>query len=364
MSIHTQPLESDLAREWAYLGEEGAFGGRNVAGSKFAFLPAKQIENELNKLYTYQKMRAVAKPRFYNPVYVRKTRQLLQMDLAEYPLPAMVEATGGQRYLLLIMDTFSKMAWARPLPNKEASTVLAAFRAILENEMKRPNKIGRILADRGKEFVNRLMLSYLQARGIELIHPNYKASGVERLIRTIQGITYKYMEHYQDLNWAGAVPKILETYNRTIHRMTKLPPILADLPYNRQRVINVKQRDYSILERPVKKKPRFKVGDTVYAWKLKGRFAKGYHPNFKMEIFVITKVHDKLPIPMYELKTFHTDEKILGRWYAQELQPTKGEFHRYQIIGRQRHGGVDYIKVLFEGESKPHWMIKSILEGQ
>ena len=45
------------------------------------------------------------------------------------------------RYLLCVIDIFSKYVWVVPLKNKKGTTILNAFQSILDSSKRKPNKI-------------------------------------------------------------------------------------------------------------------------------------------------------------------------------------------------------------------------------
>ena len=47
----------------------------------------------------------------------------------------------GIRYLLCVIDIFSKYAWVLPLKEKKGVTIVNPFQSILENPKTKPNKI-------------------------------------------------------------------------------------------------------------------------------------------------------------------------------------------------------------------------------
>ena len=63
---------------------------------------------------------------------------------------------------------------------------------------------------------------------------------------------------------------------------------------------------------------RFKVGDRVRISKFKNIFAKGYTPNWSIEIFIVQKINYTVPYT-YNLKDLN-DEEITGSFYDKELQ--------------------------------------------
>ena len=62
----------------------------------------------------------------------------------------------GIRFLLRVIDIFSKYAWIIPLKDKICITITNAFQKILGESNRKPNKIK---IDKGSEFCNRSMKS-------------------------------------------------------------------------------------------------------------------------------------------------------------------------------------------------------------
>ena len=57
----------------------------------------------------------------------------------------------GFRFLLCVIDIFSKYAWVVPLKDKKGISTVNAFQKILKESDRKPNKIW---VDEGREFYN------------------------------------------------------------------------------------------------------------------------------------------------------------------------------------------------------------------
>ena len=68
------------------------------------------------------------------------------------------------------------------------------------------------------------------------------------------------------------------------------------------------------------KQRKFKVGDRVRILKYKNKFEKGYTAKWTSEIFIISKVHNTVPLT-YQIED-NEGEPILGKFYTEELQLT------------------------------------------
>ena len=91
----------------------------------------------------------------------------------------------GFRFLLCTIDIFSKYAWAAPSKNKKSVFIVNAFQKILDDSKRKPNEIW---IDKGSEFYNRLMKSWLEKNDIEMYstHNEGKSVVAERFIRFLK----------------------------------------------------------------------------------------------------------------------------------------------------------------------------------
>ena len=90
----------------------------------------------------------------------------------------------GFRFLLCVIDIFSKYAWAVFLKDKKGISIVDAFQKILDESGRKPNKI---LVDKGSEFYNNYFKKWLRDNDIEMysIHNEGKSVFAERLIRNL-----------------------------------------------------------------------------------------------------------------------------------------------------------------------------------
>ena len=70
-------------------------------------------------------------------------------DLADMQL--LSKYNKGIRFLLCVIDIFSKYAWVVPLKDKKGVSIATAFESILKQSNRKPNKIW---VDKGSEFYN------------------------------------------------------------------------------------------------------------------------------------------------------------------------------------------------------------------
>ena len=104
-------------------------------------------------------------------------------DLADMQLTS--KFNKGFRFLLCVIDIFSKYAWVVPLKDKKGVSIVDAFQKILDDSNRKPNKIW---VDKGSEFYNSSFKKWLKDNYIEMysIHNERKSVVTERFIRTLK----------------------------------------------------------------------------------------------------------------------------------------------------------------------------------
>uniref|UniRef100_A0A914YWH1 Integrase catalytic domain-containing protein n=1 Tax=Panagrolaimus superbus TaxID=310955 RepID=A0A914YWH1_9BILA len=141
------------------------------------------------------------------------------MDLAEMPL-----SEEGFKYILVIVDHFTKFAAAWPLKTKTAEEVASKF---LENWCLREVRFpGHIISDMGLEFDNKLMERIAKLTGIKAMFScgyNSQFNGLsERFIQTLKKLLAKRVNEAYE--WSYAIPFALFAYNSIPHEATGESP--------------------------------------------------------------------------------------------------------------------------------------------
>ena len=82
-------------------------------------------------------------------------------DLAE--IGSLTSNNRGVKYLLCVIDVFTKYAWVKALKDKKAKAVFNDFIKIVNESKRKPNKLW---VDRGREFYNTPMQRWLDDNDI------------------------------------------------------------------------------------------------------------------------------------------------------------------------------------------------------
>lgn len=96
----------------------------------------------------------------------------------------------GVRYLLIVIDVFTRYLWAGPLYNRTSAAVLTALKTCFET-IGTPKKVR---SDLGKEFTSHKTQAYLKSIGVKhfTTQGEAKSNYVKRVIKTLRSLIHRY----------------------------------------------------------------------------------------------------------------------------------------------------------------------------
>lgn len=245
-------------------------------------------------------------------VIIRGLDDLIQADLVE--MIPYAKFNKGFRYILVVINVFSKYVWALPVKRKTGKEVTAAMQTILKKMKKIPKNIQ---TDNGKEFYNKDFNSLMETYKLNhySTYSNLKASIVERVNRTLKSLMWKQFSLQGNYKWLNLLQHLVDKYNNTVHSTIHMKP--KDINIKNSKSVIIKFRKNTTLNKDTVK---FKVNDPVRISKYREQFSKGYTPNWSNEIFKIRKVQHTTPTT-YLLQDQNLED-ILGSFYSEELKKT------------------------------------------
>ncbi|GFS70110.1 putative uncharacterized transposon-derived protein F54H12.3 [Trichonephila clavipes] len=136
-------------------------------------------------------------------------------------MQSLTKFNDGYRFLLTCIYVLSKYAWAVPLHDKNAKTIVSAFERIFSERI--PLKLQ---TDAGKEFTNKRFQKYLKKKEMVffMTNNNTKASIVERFNRTLKTKMWKYFTEMNTKRYIDVIDKLIHSYNNTWHRSIQMAP--------------------------------------------------------------------------------------------------------------------------------------------
>ena len=301
------------------------------------------------------KVKAVIVDELHKPARKRYPRRRVTLkgidDLWQADLVEMIpyaRFNGGYKYLLTVIDCFTKYAWAVPVKSKTARDVTRAMGSIFARHTSPKN----LQTDQGREFYNVEFQRLMAKFGVNhySTQSNLKASIVERFNRTLKTAMWKQFSLQGTYRWCDRLQSLLDWYNNKAHRSTGLKPATV----TEADVTKIMKRMYAPDIRSVVTRPGFAQGDYVRVSKQKSVFSKGYTPSWSAEIFRVVRVRLTKP-PTYLLEDWK-GLPIKGGFYAQELQRVSyPDVYLVEKVIRKK-GNKSYVKWLGFDSSHNSWI--------
>lgn len=338
----------------SYLGAEKLYDVVREEG--LYYITFKEIQEWLQEHRSYSLHRRVRKVRNRRRVIVAGIDDQFEADLAILNAPEYVDNNDGFKYLLVVIDVFTRYLWVRPLKDKFSTTVIKAFEKIFKQNGRRPR---RLRTDRGTEFTAKQSTDFFANQNIAQFFTNneVQANYVERVIQTLKKKIFRYLVANHTLRYIDVLPKLVESYNKTWHHgIRAIPKQITQKDEKRlwwqmywpkepfdQRLVKTKQK-------PVKF--AFNIKDKVRISLLRNAFRREYDQRWSGEVFLIFERFQDQGIPLYKL-TDYMGEEMTGSYYQNELQkitvPPDTLFIVDKIVDRQKRKGVPYVKVSYFG---------------
>jgi len=325
----------------------------------------KLAKNFLEGVESYGLHREYKQPKHYNPYYVHKRRKQVQGDLID--IARIAARNDAVKFLLLLIDVFTKKIWVYPLLNKSAASMRRALGLWLQTLGGDTPEI--LMTDKGREFIGAPVQQLLRARGVEwqAAIGTLKAAVAERVNKTLQILIYKYLSQNETVRYIDKLRQLVDTYNRRPHRtLDGMSPLEADRPASEPRVQAIHHERYAKIAQHRRTSLPFRVGDFVRVKtepKKLSSSARAYAVQFHGEFYRIVRINRTLPIALYYLRSLVSGELISGGFYANELQRRRGDVYRIErVLARRTRRGVRelYVKWQGLGEQWNEW----IAEGQ
>ena len=271
-----------------------------------------KIKDFLQKYDLHSRNKRIVKRVFpRRRVIARFKDDLWQADLIDYQ--NLVYFNSGYKYILLVIDVFSKVVYIEPLKKKTGDLTAEAMSKIIDKNNGPPVML---VTDRGNEFFNSFFRDLMLSQNINHFRTPtktpWKTSVAERVNRTIKTRINRAMQFSKKKNWLNICQQIVDSYNKTPHSSHGLAPL--DVTDANRTEIYKKLYPKSVISVEC----RLKVGDKVRHILEKKRDEKGYTPNWSEEIYTITNVRQSHTVCWYTL----ADSKgsvIPGIWYYYQL---------------------------------------------
>ena len=146
-----------------------------------------------------------------NRTYVAGIDGQWQADLGD--MQAITCQNNGERYLLTVINVYSKFACVAAVKSKDAAAVTEAFRHILTSAASRQSR--RLQTDKGMEVFNSTFAGLMKRHNIQHFasESDQKAAVVKRYNRNIETRILTYLSDRGTMCWFDVFHKLVDAYN-------------------------------------------------------------------------------------------------------------------------------------------------------
>ena len=227
----------------------------------------KTVKKTLEATDSYTLHKPDRKATLYRRIWTKGIDYLYQSDLVD--LTSLHKENDGFKWIITIIDTFSKKAWAFKMKRKSATSIVEVMTPFF-----RLNTPQKIQFDQGSEFYNKKFLQLLKKHKIKhySVYSDQKAAICERFNRTLKTRMFKHFTAKGNRRWVDVLQDLVSGYNKSRHSSTSFAPNDVTVA-NENRVRKILFPKVKKLRKHTKK--HFKVGDSVRITRLKRTFQKG-----------------------------------------------------------------------------------------
>ena len=268
--------------------------------------------------YTLHKTTRLNYPR--NKIIIGGPKRTLVSDLAD--LKKLSRYNNNVKYLLILIDGFSRYLKVYPLKNKTGILTASKLREGLED----PDFAGvtHLFSDAGSEYTSshaKQLYKEKRVKQYSTHNSEFKTSIAERVIRTLKEKIFRYLTYKNTKRYIDVLPQIVNSYNFSNHRTLNTTPHAVHKNFDKDALERLFQRMYTPVKR--RKHRLLNPGSSVRIASARRNFVfrKGYEPLNTIESFIIDRIDTSQQEPIYYLKD-SSNEPILGRFSRYELVPT------------------------------------------
>ena len=326
----------------------------------------RRIKQWLQDQDAYSLQRNVIRKFKRNRVVVNGIDSMWDRDLAD--VQSLSKYNDNYKYLLLVIDIFSRFLQVIPLRNKTAKEIVSGLKAVFS---KRQPEIIRF--DKGSEFKNRWVTDYLEKQHIRFFFTQNetKANYIERAIKTLKASMYRYFRANQTYKYINKIQDLVDNYNHRPHSaLGNIAPIdvnknnesevryEAYLARQKRRKLSNKTVQSSLKSTKRKISPyKFKINDLVRISHLKHPFQRDYQQKWTEELFYISHRYVRQKIPVYKIEEYDKTP-ITGTFYEKELQKVNPKvnyrWHINKILKKRKRGKISEVFVDWMGWPKKY----------
>src|SRR6266581_1399694 len=333
-------MDEYLEKIYFDIGNPNSYGGVSklykAAKNKYPQVTLKYVKLWLSKQNAYT-LHKPARRNFSRNIYlVSYIDEQWQADIVD--MRQFFRQNQGYRYILTIIDCFSKYLFAYPLKTKRAPETLSKFKTLFN--LRKPIKLQ---TDRGGEFDNKVFREFCKLNKVIYFTTKYKlikCAIIERANRTLKEKLFRYFTQHGTRKYFDILDKTVDSYNNSVHRSTKIRP--SEVNRSNEKYVFSDMFGYKNFKNMFFKQPHTNgqnlyINDDVRIKYDLNRLEKSYYPLWTDPVYKINRVLQKYGKPQYSVKL--ANRELERRFYPDELQKisvSQNSYYRVEKILRYR----------------------------
>ena len=213
---------------------------------------------------------------------------LIQMDI--YVMAKYVTGNKGYKYILCMIDVFTRKVWVYKMKKKDNKNVQDSFKQFLSDSKINKYTPTILMSDNDSTFINKSFQEILEKNKIihqpNILDDHHALGLIDRFARTLKMILTRLFLQTKSTNWIDYIEQIIKNYNNNGHSaIDYISPNEAFLEKNFEKIYNINYEkslfNIAISDIDVNDKVRIKI---------KGQFRKGTEARYTDEVYTVKKV--------------------------------------------------------------------------
>ena len=242
---------------------------------------ATRVEQQ-QTIITNERKKTLGKIVAYRPL------SLIQMDI--YVMAKYVKDNKGYKYILCMIDVFTRKVWSYKMKKKDNKNVQDSFKQFLSDSKIKKYTPTILMSDNDSTFINKSFHEILEKNKIihqpNILDDHHALGLIDRFARTLKMILTRLFLQTKSTNWIDYIEQIIKNYNNNGHSsIDYISPNEAFLEKNFEKIYNINYEkslfNIAISDIDVNDKVRIKI---------KGQFRKGTEARYTDEVYTVKKV--------------------------------------------------------------------------
>lgn len=275
-----------------------------------------------------------------------------QADLVDMSAEPATHSRTTYKWLLIVVDIFTRRLFARPLPTKEVANVAGAFIEITNEAGVYPLQL---TTDKGSEFLKTFDTKIGELDHHRVNVGDHRALGVvDATIKMFKSLLFRGITG--GVNWVKSLQDLVHNFNNTPREaLLGYTPLQAWENETLQGILNTYMNE---TEKPKEDEAPFKEGEKVSVPAQKGPFKRGFKQKFTEKKYPITKVlkHSvEVDVDGQKRRYLFSEVQQGGVALSQDVYEVEKVLPETRTIKRGKKT-VKQKMVKFKGYDEPEWV--------